>query len=221
MIMKPIGSLLLFFFTVLPGTALVLLLAAHILIESRTEGRLHDSVSTVPETHAALLLGTSRFSVRGGVNSYFLYRIDAAARLYFSGKVQYIIASGDNSRNSYNEPAELKEALIERGIPEDRIVADYAGFRTLDSVVRARKVFGQERFIVVSQAFHNRRAVFIGRSKGFDIWGYNARDIPLHRGFRVMLREQIARVLAVLDVLILKTEPKFLGDPVSVGPMED
>ena len=134
----------------------------------------YDDVDAVPYNRVALVLGTSKYLIGGSPNHYFKYRIKAAAELYNNGKVDYILVSGDNATVQYNEPRQMRRALIQAGIPASAIYSDYAGFRTLDSIVRAKEVFGQARFTVVSQAFHNERAIFIARhfgaSRGWAGW---------------------------------------------------
>jgi len=125
--------------------------------------------------------------------------------------------SGDNSRKTYDEPADMKRALVRLGVPEDRIVCDYAGFSTLDSVVRAREVFLEEALIVVSQEFHVRRAIYIGKARGVDLIGFAARDVPRRHGIQTELRESLARFKAVLDVSLLGRRPRFLGEPIEIG----
>ena len=140
----------------------------------------------------------------------------AAAELYKAGKVKYIIVSGDNGRVGYDESSDMKQVLISLGVPEFVIYLDYAGFRTLDSVVRCKEVFEQKDIIVVSQKFHNQRAVFLSKVKGLEAIGYNAQDVTFRQGYVVLLREKLARVKAVLDVLVGKG-PKFYGPKVAIG----
>ena len=175
----------------------------------------YDELADVPHHHAALLLGTSAQLDDGRPNLYFRYRIDAAEALFRAGKVDKILVSGDNGDASYNEPQMMREALIERGIPDSLIVLDYAGFRTLDSVVRAREVFGQASFIVVSQRFHNERAVFLARRHGIEAVAYNAADVRAFAGFKTRSRELLARVKVYLD-LATHRGPRFLGDRVEM-----
>ena len=124
--------------------------------------------------------------------------------------------SGDNRKVDYNEPEEMRQALIEQGIPEEIIFLDYAGFRTYDSVIRAKEVFGQTSLLFVSQKFHNERAIFIAKKKGVDAIGYNAEDVRFHYGFITYVREWFARCKVFLDLLFGK-KPHFLGEPVDIG----
>lgn len=177
----------------------------------------YDDVNAVPYNRVALVLGTSKYLIGGSPNHYFKYRIKAAAELYNSGKVDYILVSGDNATVQYNEPRQMRRALIQAGIPANAIYSDYAGFRTLDSVVRAKEVFGQARFTVVSQAFHNERAIFIARHFGIDAVGFNALDPSAYQGIRTRVREVFARLMGLLDLYVLDKGPKFLGEPIVIG----
>jgi SanA protein len=190
---------------------LVVVLVLNLWVIGRASGRIFDRVEQVPEVPVALVLGTSRY-VRGQRNAFFFNRIYAAVSLYRAGKVQKIIVSGDNGTESYNETDDMRRELIARGVPEEDIVNDHAGFRTLDSVVRAKSVFGQSRILIVSQHFHLQRAIFIARAHGIDAVGFSAED-PAEGDalLRVMTREYFARVKAWLDCYVLATQPRFPG----------
>ena len=162
----------------------------------------------MPTHKVGLLLGTNPYLKNGSPNKYFTYRIEAAVALYEAGKIQYILVSGDNHKLGYNEPEEMKQALISKGVPEDRIVLDYAGFRTLDSVVRAKEVFGNEQFIIISQQFHNERALFLALHNDIKAVGFNAQDVTAYYGFKTRLREYLARTKLFLD-LQWGVKPKF------------
>ncbi|MFW6250184.1 MAG: SanA/YdcF family protein [Alkalispirochaetaceae bacterium] len=192
--------------------SIILIFLSNTLVVQQSEGSIYRDLATVPPTRVALLLGTSRW-VRGGrANPFFDNRVAAAARLYETDKVEFILASGDNSHPSYNEPAYLRAALLRSGVPEERVVLDYAGFSTLDSVVRAREVFGLESVLLVSQPFHLQRALFIADAAGLDAVGYAAADVEEWAGVSVRLREALARVKAVLDVYVFHRSPRFLGE---------
>lgn len=196
-------------FSALGGIILVVIINLWVVL--RTNGRIYDQVADVPPAKVAVLLGTSR-NTANGPNVFFMNRIKAAAELYHAGKVLKIIVSGDNSQMNYNETEAMRRELVKMGVPDAAIVNDHAGFRTLDSVVRAKSVFDQDEIIVVSQRFHVQRALFIADAKGIKATGYVAKD-PLH-GFpyyKVMVREVFARVKAVLDCYVLGTQPKFPG----------
>lgn len=177
----------------------------------------YQDVTQIPYNKVAVVLGTSRYFADGSPNDYFHNRIAAAASLYQHGKASYFLVSGDNATLSYNEPREMRRALIRAGIPAERIYSDYAGFRTLDSVVRAREVFGQQSYTLVSQQFHNERALYLARHFGIQAIGFNAADVSAYSGFKTRLRELLARVLCLLDVYLLDKQPKFLGKPEPIG----
>lgn len=185
-------------------------------IPNATKGFVYDDVNEVPEQKVALVLGASQ-KLRGGYfNPYFIYRIDAAAELYKEGKVKAFVVSGDNSHISYNEPQDMHDALVAKGIPDSIIYMDYAGFRTLDSVVRLKEIFGQDSCIIVSQKFHNERAVYIARHYGINAYGYNATDVRLNRtSYKTKVREWFARVKVFVDILTRK-QPKFLGEQITI-----
>lgn len=183
-------------------------------VRQQAAGHLFHELTALPAYEVGLVLGTSRRLSNGQENLFFRFRMDAAAKLYHAGKVRHLIVSGDNSMKSYNEPREMRKALIARGVPAEAITLDFAGFRTLDSIVRCREIFGQHAFVVISQPFHNARAVFIGRAKGMEVTGFNARGVSATAAQRVYLREWFARTKAVLDVYLLHTEPRFLGEKI-------
>jgi SanA protein len=192
------------------------LITCYFWVEIQTEDRVYSNINEIPAKKVALLLGTAKYSIYGGINLYFKYRIDAVVKLYKANKIQHIIASGDNRTKYYNEPIAMKKSLIERGIPVNAITLDYAGFRTLDSIVRCLKVFSQDDIIVVSQSFQNQRAIFISDYYGMKTIGFNAKPVPFALDMKTPIREYFARFKAVLDLYILKTAPKFLGDKVKI-----
>ncbi len=174
--------------------------------------RIYTDVKTVPHKKAALLLGTAKYIAKGKKNYFYVYRIRAAATLWKAGKVDAIVVSGDNATKYYNETIRMKNDLVKAGVPKKYITADYAGFRTLDSIVRAEAVFDLEDYIIISQKFHLERALFIAKAKGQKVIGFAAKELEGTKAARKMrMREYLARVKAFLDVYILGTEPKFYG----------
>jgi SanA protein len=186
-------------------------------IRKAARGRTYSDVSAIPYRRVGLLLGCVERLPNGRSNLYFAYRVAAAAGLLKAHKVDYLIVSGDNHVAGYDEPTDMKAALVRAGVPAERIYCDYAGFRTLDSIVRARKVFGQASVTIISQEFHNQRAIYIARHQGLDAIGFNAAGVRARRSLRTMVREQFARVKTVLDVNLLRTGPKFLGPRIEIG----
>jgi SanA protein len=191
------------------------LFLSNLIIKNNTKNFIFDDVKNVPACKTAVVLGTSKTMNNSSINPYFLYRIQAASELYKSGKIQYVIVSGDNSIKGYNEPEQMKNDLIAEGIPENKIFEDFAGFRTLDSVVRAKEIFGQKKYIIISQKFHNERAVYLARENGIVAFGYNAQDVNKYFGFRTQLREYFARVKVFAD-LLLGIDPKFGGEKIEI-----
>ena len=184
---------------------------SNILIANYASEKIFNDENETPETSVALLLGTSRYTVRGNTNLYFKYRIQATTNLYKSGKIKHIIVSGDNSLTSYNEPREMRKALLANGIPDSSITLDFAGFRTLDSVVRCKEVFGQDNFIIISQHFHLERALYIAKKFNINAMGFAAQNPPEKYSFKTNVREYFARTKAIIDLYFLNTQPKFLG----------
>ncbi|MCV6637429.1 ElyC/SanA/YdcF family protein [Candidatus Albibeggiatoa sp. nov. NOAA] len=200
----------------LTGLGLLIIVFCNVWINEQTKNRLYSDVEQIQPKKVALVLGANKYVAGGRINLFFRFRMEAAAKLYHAGKVQHILVSGDNGTRAYNEPVEMQKYLVELGIPAEKITLDYAGFRTLDSVVRANKVFQQDDFIVVSQAFHNRRALFIADHYHIQAIGFNAQDVAQSHSLKTRVREYFAKVKAVLDLYILGTQPKFLGDAVSL-----
>jgi SanA protein len=172
-------------------------------------------VANAPHKTVALVLGCNPMVGDRG-NAYFENRIDCAAELFKAGRVEYLLASGDNSRRNYDEPTAMKEALMARGVPGDRIYLDYAGFSTLDSVVRAKLVFGQKDILIVSQRDHVMRALYIADAHGIAASGISARGVPLRYSLKVLVREAFARVRTILDVGILNRKPHYLGPQILI-----
>ena len=184
-------------------------------IEYATDDYVTSRITKLPNEKVGLVLGTSKSLRNGNKNPYFFNRIEAAEELFKSGKIKYIIVSGDNPTKYYNEPEDMQNELIARGIPKTKIFLDFAGLRTLDSVVRAKEIFGQTSYIIISQRFHNERAVFLAQKKGIEAYGYNAKDVGKKAGFKTNVREYFARVKVFWD-LFFGVDPKFGGSKVII-----
>lgn len=174
----------------------------------------HETAS-LPENSVGLVLGTTPRVAGGAVNPHFKNRIDAAALLYRTGKVKHLLVSGDNHLIEYNEPVAMKSALMAEGVPESAMTLDYAGLRTLDSVVRAREIFGQSKLTIITDEFHAYRAVFLSMKHGIDAVAYCSEDIPFESSAKARVREYGARIKAVLDC-VLDAQPKFLGEKIEI-----
>lgn len=192
--------------------SLLLIVAANIWVVKSTEDFLLTDISKV-ETHSvALVLGTSSKLSSGEVNPFFESRIDAAANLYKSGKIVHFILSGDNlSSKYYNEPAEMRKALIKKGVPEKAITLDMAGLRTLDSIVRSKEIFGLEKILIITQPFHSYRALFISNYYHIDATALAAKEPQNEISLKMKVREYLARTRAVIDLYVLNTAPPQMG----------
>ncbi|OIR05352.1 vancomycin high temperature exclusion protein [mine drainage metagenome] len=184
-------------------------------IESAAKGKLYNSVDSISFNKVGLLLGTSKFMTGGGVNPYYSYRIEAATELFRAKKIKYLIISGDNSTKFYDEPTQMKKDLIAEGIDSSRLFLDYAGFRTFDSMIRLKEIFGQDSVTIISQKFHNERALFIAEKENIVAVGFNAKDVNQTMGVKVQAREKLARVKVFVDYLVGK-KPHFLGNKISI-----
>ena len=185
------------------------------IVKQTAKSKTFNTVSKLEKHKVGLVLGAVKTLSNGRINLYYKYRVDAAVALYKANKIDYILVSGDNGRKTYDEPSTFKEDLIKRGVPESKIYLDYAGFRTLDSVVRAKEIFGLTSFIVISQEFHNQRAIYLAKHHDINAVGFNAKDITGRYGFKTRLREYIAKTKAVVDI-IFNVEPKFLGKTIEI-----
>ena len=187
------------------------------MVARAAKGRTYSDVELIPHRRVGLVLGCPKQLSNGVPNLFFRNRIAAAAELYRHGKVDYLIVSGDNRVHGYDEPTDMKDALLDKGVPADRIYLDYAGFRTLDSVVRAKQIFGQDTITVISQRFHNQRAIFLASHRGIDAIGFNAPEVEFRYSFKTRCREQFAKVKAVLDIYLFRKQPHFLGQKVVIS----
>jgi SanA protein len=184
-------------------------------IERSTNKFIYKDLNEIPYNKVGLLLGTSKYLKSGKPNQYFINRIDATVALFNAKKIDFVVVSGDNRKKSYNEPVEMKNELLKAGIPENKIYLDYAGFRTYDSVIRISKIFGQRQFTIISQDFHNRRAIYIALHLHLDGIAFDAKDVDSYNGFKTKLREKFARVKMFIDFVTHK-KPKFMGPQIEI-----
>ena len=187
-----------------------ILLAADRWITHQAKDQLFTDYQTLPHFDVAVVLGTSKYLGKV-LNEYYSHRIDAAITLFQQEKVDYFLLSGDNAHRSYNEPWTMKRDLLKAEVPEEKIFLDYAGFRTLDSVVRAKEIFDTDDFLIISQKFHCERALFIANSHNINAHCFAVPGPSRHSGLKVRIREVFARAKAFLDVYVTNTQPKFLG----------
>ena len=195
--------------------ALLAILMSYYTISTATEGKTFNHLDNISKNRVGLVLGTSKKIAGGRNNLYYKYRIDATVKLFKANKIEFILVSGDNGTPYYNEPKSIKQDLIKAGIPAEKIFLDYAGFRTLDSMVRAKEVFGLQQVTVISQKFHNQRAIYLAQKKGLMAIGFNAQDVSGNTGLKVKIRESLARVKVFID-LVFNTQPKFFGEQIEI-----
>lgn len=195
-------------------SVLLFILTTNIWVISSTAKYIRN-IEEISNNDVALVLGTSKRTVDGRPNRFFVERMNAAANLFERKKIRHLLVSGDNSSKYYNEPRDMLEALGDLNIPEKDISLDYAGFRTLDSVVRSKEVFGQKTITIVTQEFHCYRSLFIARKFGIKAEAFAA-DKGGSIGMNLAIREILARSIAVADLYIFQREPKFLGEKVQL-----
>jgi len=185
--------------------------------ESIHESMIYENIQDVPKKDAALLLGTTKYVAKGRKNYYYIYRIEAAAKLWKAGKVRAIVVSGDGRSKYHDEATLMHDDLVRLGVPSKYITKDKAGLRTLDSILRAKAIFGLEDYIIVSQKFHLKRALLLAHAKGQKAIGFAAKEIVGTPAAKKMeAREALATVKAYLDLYLLDTKAKVYGDKVKV-----
>jgi SanA protein len=194
------------------GLLLFLLVASNIWVVTSTKDDVFTNFKDAPAASVALVLGTSNKLTNGLPNPFFNNRIATAAALYKEGKVTHFILSGDNRTIYYNEPFEMRKALLKLGVPDSVITLDYAGLRTLDSIVRCKEIFGQDKIIIITQSFHSYRALFISQFYNMDAVAVIALEPIEEAKFKLYFREYFARTKAILDLYVLKTAPRHLGE---------
>ncbi|WP_129309305.1 ElyC/SanA/YdcF family protein [Streptomyces sp. L2] len=172
-----------------------------------TAGRLRTAAD-VPRTEVAVVFGAGLWD--GEPSPYLAHRLDAAAKLYRAGRIEVVLVTGDNSRKDYDEPDAMRAYLTRHGVPDGRIVSDYAGFDTWDSCVRAKKIFGVDRAVLISQGFHIRRAVALCEAAGVDSYGVGVSDKHDVTWYYGGAREVFAAGKAALDA-VFQPDPRFLG----------
>lgn len=194
------------------GTIALLVLVANIWVVNSTSDKVYSNYDSLPSNDVAVVLGTANKLSSGKPNPYFEHRIKTAARLYQSSKVKYFIVSGDNRTRYYNEPIEMKKALVKSGVPDSVITLDYAGLRTLDTIVRCKEIFGQDTITIITQPFHCYRALFISNYYDMNAVAVMTEDPGAESASRVYIREYFARAKAILDLYVFKTSPRHLGE---------
>ena len=194
------------------------IVGANVWVITSTQNRVLTDYHQLPDSGVALVLGTSHRLTTGAPNPFFENRISTAGALYREGKVVHFILSGDNRTPYYNEPLVMKKALMRQGVPESVITLDYAGLRTLDSIVRCKEIFGQNKIVIITQTFHSYRALFISDYYHMQAVALAANEPSVELAAKVFVREYLARTKAILDLYVLDTAPRHLGEkePISL-----
>ncbi|MBR5639779.1 MAG: YdcF family protein [Muribaculaceae bacterium] len=191
---------------ILLAGCIALLLICNIIVVNNAKNKLYTDIESVPSAEYGLLLGTSPYSRFGKKpNTFFIHRIDAAEQLYKAGKIKKILISGDErSLDNINEVECMKDSLVARGVDAKDIILDGKGYRTINSIENAVKIYNIHSFIVISQKFHNERAIYIAEHSGFDtnnVIGFNAANSTSNTAFMTYIREYFARVKMFIDML--------------------
>jgi SanA protein len=196
----------------------IIILMCNVWVVFSTKKEIYFSSKDLPSNDYGLVLGTSKKTGKNKENLYYKYRIDAAAKLYFEGKVKRLILSGNNDSPYYNEPRDMKASLQAKGIPAEAMILDYNGFRTYDSIVRAKKVFDQKNVTIISQPFHNHRALYICLHSDIHAVSFAAQDVPKMYSVKTILREYFARPLTLVDVHLLNPIISLTNIPIENKP---
>lgn len=186
--------------------SLALMLACNQIVVNHAEGKVFSDIDSIKYNKVGLLLGTTpQARITKVKNYFFIYRLDAAEQLYRVKKIDLILISGDeNSLDGVNEPMCMRDSLVERGIPASAIIMDGKGYRTINSIINANKVYGMKSITIISQKFHNERAIYQAEHLGLDIeniQAYNAKMPNSRRAYITTIREYFARVKMFLDLI--------------------
>ena len=181
---------------------LIIVIGCQIAVTSAAKGRMYDDVKEIPHREVGLLLGTSPLGRSGRPNQFYLRRLDATVALYNAGKIDRIIISGARRGDDYDEPTEMRNDLVKCGLPDSIFVLDGEGHRTISSIVRTKEVLAEDSVTIISQKFHNERALFLARHNGVDAIAFNAENTSSRRWrLKMVLRESMARVKAVAEAI--------------------
>jgi len=190
-------------------SAIVFAIFSNVFIISKTSSYIYENINDIPKKEIALVLGTSKRNMKGEANSFFDNRMDAAAQLFHKGKVKGLLLSGDNRTRYYNEPSDMKKALMKKGVPESVISIDTAGLSTIESVYRCKEVFNYHDVAIITQEFHAFRALYISQYYQMDAIAFPAAQVPVYSSTKVTIREFFARPKALLDLYILNSFKDF------------
>jgi SanA protein len=190
----------------------------HQQVEDGAKSACFQDVQAIPHRRVGLVLGTGKWMSDGQMNLFYRFRLQAARELFVAGKVDFLLVSGDNGRPDYDEPSMMTDDLVAMGLPRGRIYQDFAGFRTLDSVIRAQKVFGLNEVTFISQRFHNERALFLAKTKGMSAIAFDARTVGGIWQQKMDSREYLSRTVGFLETHLWNKQPRYLGPKIEIGP---
>ena len=204
--MKKATKIFLYAIGIILLMCIVVMMVCNQIVVNNAEGKVFSDIDSIKYNKVGLLLGTTPQARIGRITNYFfIYRIDAAEELYKAGKIEQILISGDeNSLDGVNEPECMKDSLVARGVPANAIILDGKGYRTINSIVNANKVFGLKSFTIISQEFHNERALYQAEHLGLDVenlQAYNAKMPKSRRAYLTTIREYFARVKMFWDLI--------------------
>ena len=185
---------------------LILMLICNQIVVNNAEGKAFSEIDSIKSNKVGLLLGTTpQARITKVKNYFFIYRLDAAEQLYRAGKIEKILISGDeHSLDGINEPECMRDSLVARGVSANAIILDGKGYRTINSVINANQVFGLKSFTIISQKFHNERALYQAEHLGLDVenlQAFNAKMPTSRRAYLTSIREYFARVKMFWDLL--------------------
>jgi SanA protein len=192
-------------------SCLALILVCNQIVVNNAEGKVFSDIDSIKYSKVGLLLGTTPQARIGRITNYFfIYRIDAAEQLYRAGKIEKILISGDDhSLDGVNETECMRDSLVARGVPASAIILDGKGYRTICSIINANKVYGLKNFTIISQKFHDERAIYQAEHLGLDvknIQAYNAKDPKSRLAYLTTIREYFARVKMFIDLITYDEE---------------
>ena len=204
--MKKVAKKLLWTPCIMSFVCIVLMLICNQIVVNNAKGKVSSDIDSIRYNRVGLLLGTTPQARFDRITNYFfIYRIDAAEELYKAGKIKKILISGDEySLDGINEPECMRDSLVARGVPESDIILDGKGYRTINSIINANKVFGLKSFTIISQEFHNERAIYQAEHLGLNVenlQAYNAKMPKSRRAFLTTIREYFARVKMFIDLI--------------------
>lgn len=178
-----------------------LILFSNIFIIKKSNPYLYESMDSLPNLKYGVVLGTNKYLLKGGLNEYFQDRVIESGKLYNSGRIEKIIVSGHVDGKYYNEPEQIKKELVKLGISSSDILIDTTGDRTLNTLENLKSMGISDSVMIISQKFHNQRAVFLGREMGVEAIGYNVPDQLSKKNYKTYIREVLAKTMAFLEVI--------------------